>query len=159
MILARSWLGQIGWNVFLSTIPPYTWMHLHFRVPVRIPVTLSEHYMSHSARFKNTMIELKRLQKIHKSQRELMPWNNCFCRKRLQFPVAVPASKNACLLNPRSWPGWTGICWFNSPPGHHLVKCVLNTVQVKSPLPSAMPWGSWGPGFQLTDTLIIAHHN
>ena len=33
-------------------------MHLHFHVPTKIRVTLSEQCISHSARFKNTMIEL-----------------------------------------------------------------------------------------------------
>ena len=33
-------------------------MHLRFRVPIKLPVTLSEHCISHSARFKNTMIKL-----------------------------------------------------------------------------------------------------
>ena len=37
------------------------------------------------------------------------------------------------------------------------LKCVLNPAL--SALSPAMPWGSWGPGFQLTDALIIAHHN
>ena len=33
-------------------------MHFHFRVAINMPLTLSEHCISQSARFKNTMIEL-----------------------------------------------------------------------------------------------------
>ena len=33
-------------------------MHFHFRVAIKMPLTLSEHCISQSARFKNTMIEL-----------------------------------------------------------------------------------------------------
>ena len=57
----------------------------------------------------------------------LMPSNNCFCRKRIQFPVAILFSENACLLNPHSWPGWDKhLVNSTAPRGQHVVKCVLN---------------------------------
>ena len=41
-----------------------------------------------------------------------------------------------------------------APRGQHLVKCVLNHA-----LSALFPVMPWGPGFQLTNALIIAHHN
>ena len=38
------------WTV-IAFIPPYTCMHLRFRVPIKIPVTLLEHCISHSEDF------------------------------------------------------------------------------------------------------------
>ena len=51
-------LLPLSWTVTAFT-PLYTCMHLHFYVPsIKVPVTLSEHRISRSARFKNTIIEL-----------------------------------------------------------------------------------------------------
>ena len=124
-------------------------MHLYFRVPLKISVTLSEHCISHSARFKNTMIDLLKtstdpqIPKGVDALKQLL-----FLKKRrIQFPLDVPASKNACALNPRSWPGWNRhLVNSAAPRGQHVV---LNPRigRVKSPLSPAMPRGSKGRGF------------
>ena len=94
-------------------IPAYTCMHLHFRVPIKIPVTLSEHCI-HSARFKNTIIELLKTSTDPQISKGVDAIKQLFLKKRrIRFPVAVPAFKNACALNPRLWPGWN----------RHLVNC------------------------------------
>ena len=49
---------QILLPLFEQLLRLYLSMHLHVRVPIKTPVTLTEHCISHSARFKNTMIEL-----------------------------------------------------------------------------------------------------
>ena len=72
-------------------IPPYTCMHLHFCVPIKIPVTLSEH-CNDSARFKNTVIELLKTSTDPQMSKGVDASNNCFCRKEgynslLLFPL------------------------------------------------------------------------
>ena len=77
-------------------------MHLHFRVPIKIPVTLSEHWISHSARFKNTMIEILTTDPQVPKGVDALKQLLFLKKRRIQFPVVVPASKIACALNPRS---------------------------------------------------------
>ena len=79
-------------------------MHLHFRVPIKIPVTLSELWISHSARFKNTMIEILKTSTDPQVPKGVDALKQLLFlkKRRIQFPVAVPASKIACALNPRS---------------------------------------------------------
>ena len=115
------------WTV-TAFIPPYTCMQLHFRAPIKIPVTLSEHCISLSARSKNTMIELLKTSTDPQIARGVYALKQLFLRKRrIQFPVAVPPSKNACALNPRSWPGWNRyLVNSTAPRGQHVVKWVLN---------------------------------
>ena len=110
-------------------IPPYTCMHLHFRVPIKIPVTLSEHWISHSARFKNTMIEILKTSTDPQVPKGVDALKQLLFlkKRRIQFPVAVPASKIACALNPRSWSGWNRhLVNSAAPRGQHVVKCVFN---------------------------------
>ena len=78
-----------------------------------------------------------------------------FLRKKIQIQVAFPAFKNACLLNPRSGPGWDRhLLNSTASRGQYVVKCVLNPRYL-----SLCRKGRGGAGFQLTDTLIIGHHN
>ena len=103
------WRACLNVVAFIRTvtafIPTYTCMYLHFRVPIKIPVTLSEHCI-HSARFKNTMIELLRTSTDPQISKGVDALKQLFLKKRkIQFSLAVPDSKNACALNPRLWPG------------------------------------------------------
>ena len=145
------------WTV-TAFIPPYTCMHFHFRVPIRIPVTYQNYQNTACPTQRGLKIQLI-IELLETSKNPqiskgvaLMPSNNCFCRKRIQFPVAILFSENACLLNPRSWPGWDKhLVNSTAPRGQHVVKMC-----VKSPLSPAMLWRS---GFQLTDAFIIWQHN
>ena len=127
-------------------IPTYKCMHSHFCVPIKIPVTLSEHCI-HSARFKNTMIELLRTSTDPQISKGVDALKQLFLKKRkIQFSLAVPASKNACALNPLLWPGWNRhLVNSTAPRGQHVAKCALN--------PRYFPLcrGGRGKGFQLTD--------
>ena len=97
-------------------IPAYMCIHLHFRVPIKIPVTLSEHCI-HSARFKNPIIEFLKTSTDPQISKEIDILKRLFLKKRrIQFPVAVPAFKNACALNPRLWPGWNRHLVNSTPP-------------------------------------------
>ena len=125
-------------------------MHLHFRVPIKILVTLSEHWISHSARFKNTMIEILKTSTDPQVPKGVDALKQLLFlkKRRIQFPVVVPASKIACALNPRSWSGWNRhLVNSAAPRGQHVVKCVFNPRNsgcVKSPLSPAMLRGSGG---------------
>ena len=104
-------------------------MHLHFRVPIKIPVTLSEHCISHSARFKNTMIEILKTSTDPQVSKGVDALKQLLFlkKRRIQFPVVVPASKIACALNPRSWSGCNRhLVNSAAPRGQHVVKCVFN---------------------------------
>ena len=73
------------WTV-TAFIPSYTCMHLHFRVPIKIPVTLSEHCISHSERFQNTMIELLKTSTDSQISKGVDALKQLFLkRKRIQF--------------------------------------------------------------------------
>ena len=120
------------WTV-TAFIPPYTCMHFHFRVPIRIPVTYQNYQNTacHTQRGLKIQLIIELLETSKNPQISkgvaLMPSNNCFCRKRIQFPVAILFSENACLLNPRSWPGWDKhLVNSTALRGQHVVKCVLN---------------------------------
>ena len=74
-------------------IPPYTCMHLHFRVPIKIPVTLSEHCI-HSTKFKNTLIELLKTSTDPQISKGVDAPNNCFWRKEgYSSPLLSPLPK------------------------------------------------------------------
>ena len=62
-------------QVFLISIHIHP--HLHFRVPMKIPVTLSEHCI-HSTRFKNTLIELLKTSTDPQISKGVDAPNNCF---------------------------------------------------------------------------------
>ena len=108
-------------------IPAYKCMPSHFCVPIKIPVTLSEH-CNHSARFKNTMIELLRTSTDPQISKGVDALKLLSLKKRkIQFSLAVPASKNACALNPLLWPGWNRhLVNSTAPRGQHVSKCALN---------------------------------
>ena len=124
-------------------------MHLHFRVPIKIPVTLSEHWISHSARFKNTMIEILKTSTDPQVPKGVDALKQLLFlkKRRIQFPVVVPASKIACALNPRSWSGWNRhLVNSAAPRGQHVVKCVFNPRIVAALNPHYLPpcCGGWG---------------
>ena len=127
MILARSWLGQIGWNVFISTIPRYTWMHFHFREPIRIPVTLSEHCTSHSARFKNCNDRAKETWKDPQTSKGVDALKQPFLRKKDTVPRCCPRFQKCVLVkSPLMTRVDRRLVNSTAPRGQHLVKCVLN---------------------------------
>ena len=131
------WMSKCCCLLYLNSYCVYTSLYMH---ALPFPCTykntchlseLSEHCMSHSARFKNTINN--RASRDFKESTNLK--GSCidalkqrFCRKRIQsFPVAILFSENACLLNPRSWPGWDKhLVNSTAPSGQHVVKCVLN---------------------------------
>ena len=104
--------------------------HIHactYIVPIKIPVTLSEHCISHSARFKNTVIEILKtstdpqISKGVDTLKQLL-----FLKKRrIQFPVVVLASKIACALNPRSRPRWNRHLVNSAAPRGQLKVCLF----------------------------------
>ena len=85
------------WTV-TAVIPPYTCMHFHFRVPIRIPVTLSEHCMSHSARFKNTMIELLETSKDPQISKGVDALKQLFVRKKDTVPRCFSRFRKCVLV-------------------------------------------------------------
>ena len=62
-------------------------MHFHFRVAIKIPVTLSEHCISQSARFKNTMIELLKTSTDPQISRGVDALKKLFLRKEDTVPL------------------------------------------------------------------------
>ena len=70
----------------------------YFRVPIKVPATLSEH-CTHW--FKNTMKELLKTSTDPRILKGVNALKQLFLkRRRIQFPIAVAASKNACPSNP-----------------------------------------------------------
>ena len=70
---------------------------------------LSVPCISHSAKFKNTTIELLKTSTDLEISKGVDALKQLFLKKRrIQFSAAVSASKkkNACALNPRPLPGW-----------------------------------------------------
>ena len=59
-------------------------------VPIKIPVTLSEHGMSHSARFENTMIELLETSKDPQISKGVDALKQLFLRKKDTVPRCFP---------------------------------------------------------------------
>ena len=100
------------------------------------------------------MIELLRTSTDPQISKGVDALKQLFLKKRgIQFPLAVPAFKNACALNPPLWPGWNRhLVNSTAPPpplpGQHVVKCVLNPriSHVKSLLSPTMLQGSRGRG-------------
>ena len=98
-----------------------------------------------------------------------MPSNNyCFWRKKDIVPRCCPASKIACALNSRSWPGWNRhLVNSAAPRGQHVVKCVLNPGIVVALNPHYLPPSCGGreafPSFCLNFVfarwiLIVSRH-
>ena len=124
-------------------------MHLHFRVPIKIPITLSEHWISHSARFKNTMIEILKTSTDPQVPKGVDALKQLLFlkKRRIKFPVVVPASKIACALNPCSWPGWNRhLVNSAASQGQDVVKCVLNPGIVAALNPHYLPPSCGGRG-------------
>ena len=120
-----------------------------FRVPMKIPVTLSEHCISHSARFKNTMIEILKTSTDPQVSKGVDALKQLLFlkKRRIQFPVVVPASKIACALNPRSWSGWNRhLVNSAAPRGQRVVKCVFNPRIVAALNPHYLPTCCGGRG-------------
>ena len=57
-------------------------MHLHFRVGIKIPITLLEHCILHSARFKNTMIQLLKTSTDTQISKEVDVLKQLFLKKK-----------------------------------------------------------------------------
>ena len=62
-------------------------MHFHFRVAIKIPLTLSEHCISQSARFKNTMIELLKTSTDPQISKGVDALKQLFLRKKDTVPL------------------------------------------------------------------------
>ena len=105
------------WTVIMF-IPPYTWMPLRFRVPIKLPVTLSEHCISHSARFKNTMIKLLKTSTDPQISKgvdalKLRIWRKERYRSPLLSPLPKMLAREILAHDPRR----TGILLIPPPPG------------------------------------------
>ena len=62
-------------------------MHFHFRVAIKLPLTLSEHCISQSARFKNTMIELLKTSTDPQISKGVDALKQLFLRKKDTVPL------------------------------------------------------------------------
>ena len=70
------------------------------QAPIKMPVTLLEHRIL-PARFKNTMIELLKTSTDQQISKGVDPLKQLFLKKRrIRFPVAVPAFKYARVKSP-----------------------------------------------------------
>ena len=104
---ARCSYGEVHVQMLLSLFEqllrlylPYKCMRLHFRAPIKMPVTLLEHCIL-PARFKNTMIELLKTSTDQQISKGVDPLKQLFLKKRrIRFPVAVPAFKYARVKSP-----------------------------------------------------------
>ena len=74
----------------------YTCMHFHFRVPIKISVTLSEHCISQSARFKNTVIELLKTSTDPQISRGVDALKQLFLRKKDARTKRNTLKKSTC---------------------------------------------------------------
>ena len=112
------------WTV-ITFIPPYTCMHLRFRVPIKLPVTLSEHCISHSARFKNTMIMFLKTSTDPQISKGIDAVKLRIWRKEgYRSPLLSPLPKIRAREIPAHDPGRTGILLIPPPPGDNTLSNV-----------------------------------
>ena len=67
-------------------------------VPIKTPVTLSEHCMSHSARFKHTMIELLETSKDPQISKGVDALKQLFLRKKDTVPRCYSLFRKCVLI-------------------------------------------------------------
>ena len=128
------WMSKCCCLLYLNSYCVYTSLYMH---ALPFPCTykntchlseLSKHWMSHSARFKNTIIELLETSKDPQISKGVDALKQLFLRKKDTVPRCYSLFRKCVLIKSplMTQVGQASLVNSTAPSGQHVVKCVLN---------------------------------